>query len=212
MPETVINGPVGRLEVRYSQAKEASAPLALILHPHPEQGGTMHNKVVYTMYKVFASLGFHVARFNFRGVGKSEGKFDFGEGELADAIHVLDWFQKQNPKHGPIWLSGFSFGSWIAMQLLMRRPDIKAFIAAGPPVNIYDFTFLAPCPRDGFIIQGNEDEIVSPKASQELAARLKKQHTIDVDFKMIEGADHFFTNKLDMFAAHMLNYIQRKQS
>ena len=96
MPEVILNGPEGRIECMYSQGKESGCPVALILHPEPYQGGSMNNKVTYSLYQEFKNRGFSVLRFNFRGVGKSQGSFDNGEGELADAAAVLDWIQSQN--------------------------------------------------------------------------------------------------------------------
>src|SRR5665213_48188 len=96
MPEIVFNGAVGRLEGRYHHAAEETAPVALLLHPHPQHGGTMNNKVVYTLFHSFVRSGFSALRFNFRGVGKSQGIFDRGEGELSDAASALDWLQSYN--------------------------------------------------------------------------------------------------------------------
>ncbi len=111
---TFINGPDGKLEAKYVQGKNPTAPTVLILHPHPEYGGTMNNKVVYNAFHTFLKNGFSVCRFNFRGVGKSEGKFDNGQGELSDAAAVLDWIQRQNPTTNESWIVGFSFGSLIS--------------------------------------------------------------------------------------------------
>ncbi|MGH6968028.1 MAG: alpha/beta hydrolase, partial [Stellaceae bacterium] len=97
MPELVLTGPAGRLEARYHPSRIENAPLALILHPHPQHGGTMHNKVVYTLFHALARQGFTTLRFNFRGVGKSQGGYGNGEGELADAAAALDWLQNNNP-------------------------------------------------------------------------------------------------------------------
>ena len=146
MPEVTINGPAGRLEGRYTHNKAPGAPIALVLHPHPLHGGTMNNRVVYTLFQSFVAAGFSTLRINFRGVGRSQGSFDRGEGELADAAAALDWLQTYNPNAGACWVAGYSFGAWIGMQLLMRRPEIEAFIAVSPPASQYDFTFLAPCP------------------------------------------------------------------
>jgi alpha/beta superfamily hydrolase len=104
--------------------------------------------------------GFSTLRFNFRGVGRSQGSFDRGEGELSDAASALDWLQTYNPNAQFCWIAGFSFGAWIGMQLLMRRPEIESFIAVSPPANIYDFTFLAPCPSSGLVLQGDQDTVV----------------------------------------------------
>ena len=128
MPEISLNGPAGRLEARYQPAKDKRAHAALLLHPHPQHGGTMNNKVVYTLFRAFSRSGFAALRFNFRGVGKSQGAWGGGAGELADAAAALDWLQAANPEAESCWIGGFSFGAWIAMQLLARRPEIKGFI------------------------------------------------------------------------------------
>src|SRR5690606_31777048 len=99
-------------------------------------------------------------RFNFRGVGGSQGVFDDGEGELSDAAYALDWMQDLNKNAPYVWVGGFSFGSWVGMQLLMRRPEIKGFISISPPANDRDFSFLAPCPTSGLIIHGSDDDLV----------------------------------------------------
>ena len=104
MPEVIFNGPAGRLEGRYQPSKDKGAPIAMVLHPHPQFGGTMNNKVVYNLHYAFYKLGFTVLRFNFRGVGKSQGYFDNGPGELADAASALDWLQLQNPDSSSCWI------------------------------------------------------------------------------------------------------------
>ena len=124
----------------------------------------MNNQVVYHLYYLFVERGFSVLRFNFRGVGRSQGYFDNGPGELADAASALDWLQLQNPDSRSCWIAGVSFGTWIAMQLLMRRPEIDGFICVAPPANLYDFSFLAPCPSSGLMVNGDKDRVV-PSAS-----------------------------------------------
>ena len=194
MPEVNISGPSGRLEGRFHPQKNEDAPVAIILHPHPKFGGTMNNKVVYNLHYCFFNLGFTCLRFNFRGVGKSEGEFDDGLGELADAASALDFLQANTPNSNACWVIGFSFGSWIGMQLLMRRPEISGFISVSPPANTYDFSFLAPCPSSGLIINGSLDRLVPPSDIKSLSDRLKLQKGIQVAHREIEGADHFFTN------------------
>ena len=156
MPEVIINGPEGRLECRYMPGNQPDAPTAIILHPEPNKRGTMNNRVTFALYKLFQARGFSVLRFNFRGVGKSQGSYDNGEGELADAATAMDWLQSQNPSSTECWIAGFSFGSWIGMQLMMLRPEITGFISISPPASTHDFTFLAPCPVSGLIVQGGK--------------------------------------------------------
>ena len=214
MVEVLFNGHAGRLEGRYHQSSRPDAPVALILHPHPQYGGTMNNKVVYSLFSCFKDLGFSVLRFNFRSVGRSQGQFEDGPGELSDATIALDWLQHQNPDARQCWIAGYSFGAWIALQLLMRRPDINNFIAVSPPANEKDFSFLAPCPTSGLIVQGGADEIDNPQQVAALARRLNMQRNISVDFAMIEEGDHMYNNHLvDLYKVtgnYVLDVLSRK--
>lgn len=209
MPEVIFNGPSGRLEGRYTQSKMPNAPLAIILHPHPEQGGTMNNKVTYSLFQLFAARGFSTLRFNFRGVGKSEGEFDRGEGELSDAAAALDWMQEINKNSTDVWVAGFSFGAWIGMQLLMRRPEIEGFISVAPPAHDHDFNFLAPCPSSGLILQGSADRIVPEASVRDLADKLHEQRGIDIDYRVLEGANHFFRNQTNELLKHVNDHLDK---
>lgn len=211
MPDVIINGPAGRLEGRYQHASADNAPIALILHPHPQHGGTMNNKIVYTLYHAFARQGFSVLRFNFRGVGRSQGTYDRGEGELSDAASALDWLQMYNTNASTCWVAGFSFGAWIGMQLLMRRPEISSFISVAPPANLYDFSFLAPCPSSGLVVQGTTDEIVPEASVKKLVDKLAHQRDISIEHSIVEGANHFFQGQLEKLDSITENYIARIQ-
>ncbi len=210
MPEIIINGPVGRLEARYHHAGRIDSPIALMLHPHPQFGGTMNNPIVYNLYYAFVERGFSVLRFNFRGVGRSQGYFDNGPGELADAASTLDWLQLQNPDSRSCWIAGVSFGTWIAMQLLMRRPEIDGFVCIAPPANIYDFNFLAPCPSSGIVISGDKDKVVPSASVQELAVKTKTQKGIKIQHNIIQGANHFFADQLDEMKGLVGDYVDMR--
>ena len=207
MTEVIINGPEGRLEARYHHTKNINAPIALILHSHPEHGGTMNNNVTYALYKTFINRGFNTMRFNFRGIGKSEGTFSQGENELSDAAAILDWMQTYNTNASTCWVAGFSFGGWIAMQLLMRRPELEGFISVGTPASLYDFSFLAPCPTSGVFIHGKTDRIINPQAVEDLAHRLSSQKNIYIETRFIDNADHFFNDKLSDVVSHADDYL-----
>ncbi len=209
MPEIIFNGPDGRLEGRYHHSKTTNAPLALVLHPHPQHGGTMNNKVVYSMFQTFVRRGFSTLRFNFRGVGRSQGEFDGGPGELSDAASALDWMQSYNPNAATCWIGGFSFGAWISMQLLMRRPEIDGFISISPPAGQQDFSFLAPCPSSGMIVHGDRDEIVPIDAVNKLNQKLSSQKNIIIDYRVVEGANHFFSEHMDVLNAHVEDYLDK---
>lgn len=208
MPDVIFNGPEGRLEGRYHHASEPNAPIALMLPPHPQHGGTMNNKVIYNIYHAFVRQGFSVLRFNFRGVGRSQGEFDRGEGELADAASALDWLQSINDNAESCWIAGFSFGAWIGMQLLMRRPEIASFISIAPPANMYDFSFLAPCPSSGMIIHGARDDIVPEPSVAKLVEKLSSQRGIKIDYRLLENANHFFAKEIDIVTGHVEDYLQ----
>lgn len=205
----IFNGPDGRLEGRYHQARGTGAPIAIVLHPHPLHGGNMNNRVVYTLFNAFADRGFSVLRFNFRGVGKSQGRFDNGLGELSDAAYAFDWVQQVNPNSPFCWIAGYSFGALIAMQLMMRRPEIEGFITVSPPANTDDFSFLAPCPSSGLIVHGDKDEQVPIEAVNKLATKLGNQKNISVEMETITGADHFYADKLDKLEKIVGAYLDK---
>lgn len=207
MPEIIFNGPEGRLEGRYYHSPIQDAPLALLLHPSPEHGGTMNNKITYMMFQTMKQRGFSVLRFNFRGVGNSQGVFDGGEGELSDAASALDWMQELNPNAPYVWVGGFSFGAWIGMQLLMRRPEIEGFISVAPPANLHDFSFLAPCPSSGLIIQGEKDDVVTLDPVSKLVEKLQAQKGIEIDHRTVAGANHFFHNKVEDLMVHIHDHM-----
>lgn len=207
MPEVLINGPEGRIQGRYMHGRTDNAPMALVLHPHREQGGTMNNKVVYSIYQSFVARGFSTLRFNFRGVGRSQGTYDGGEGELSDAASALDWLQMYNPNAPFCWVGGFSFGSWISMQLLMRRPEIVGFLSVAPPASDYDFSFLAPCPSSGLMLQGDSDENIPSESVIKLVEKLSAQRAIEIQYRQVAGANHFFAGKIEEMMAEIDEYL-----
>jgi alpha/beta superfamily hydrolase len=209
MPEVILAGPEGRLEGRYQPGTSPRAPVAIILQPHPAQG-SMNHPIVLALYQSFVKRGFATLRFNFRGVGRSQGTFDNGIGELSDAASVLDWLQQFNPEAHTTWVAGYSFGAWIGMQLLMRRPEIKGFISIAPPANMYDFSFLAPCPSSGIIIDGENDEVVPPSAVIKLVEKLKTQKHITIHHETIPGANHFFQNEMEQLMGSVDAYLDMR--
>jgi alpha/beta superfamily hydrolase len=197
MPEVIFAGPAGRVEARYAEPKRENAPIALILHAHPRADGSMHDRVTVQMFQIFTRYGFATLRFNFRGIGRSQGVFDNGMGELADAASALDYLQSLNPNAEQCWVAGYSFGAWIGLQLLMRRPEIDGFIAASPPANHYDLSFLAPCPASGLIVYGTRDGVAPASDVERVVSKIRTQKNIKVDSSPIDGADHFYRNATD---------------
>ena len=208
----LLQGPAGRIEVLRDAPVADVAPrgVAVIAHPHPLFGGTMDNKVVQTLARAFVQCGWQALRFNFRGVGRSQGSFDHGTGELSDAAAALDWAQTINPEARACWVAGFSFGAWIGMQLLMRRPEVEGFISIAPEPNRYDFSFLAPCPSSGLIVSGDSDRVAPEKDVNGLVEKLKAQKGILITHKTIPGANHFFDSKLEPLMETITAYLDMR--
>lgn len=210
MPRVYLDSPAGKLEGMYHQSEDLRSPTALILHPNPLYGGTMNNKITYHLYKIFVSNNFSVLRINFRGVGNSSGKFDNGIGELEDVNTTLDWLRTQNEKTSHYWVAGFSFGAFVGMQGIMRRPEIENFIAVSPPASRYNFSFFSPCPVSGLIIQGSEDEISKPSETTKLVSMCQRQKSVAVEYKIIDGADHFFVDCMEELDSSIDTYIKQR--
>lgn len=207
MPDVIIPGPAGRIEGKYTPGKTENAPVALILHAHPRGGGHMDTPVSQMMYDVFKQRGFAVLRFNFRGVGRSQGVYEQGLGELTDAATALDWMQAHNANAPYCWVSGHSFGAWIGMQLLMRRPEIAGFISVSPPTNMYDFTFLAPCPASGLVAHGDADVIVPHDDMEKVMSKVRAQKGIDIRRQLIPGAGHLFSSHVEPLQTAIEDYL-----
>ena len=208
--EIFIPGPCGRIQARYFKNAKPGAPVAIVLQPHPQYGGTMNNRIVYETYNSFYKNGFSVIRINFRGVQKSDGVFDNGQGELSDAAAALDWIEKENQGYNQCWVSGFSFGSLICMQLIMRRPEVNKFLAISPQPNVYDFSFLAPCPISGLIVYGKNDELVPEESLLNLKKRLNMQKNIEVKFDSIINANHFYKGKVKELTSAIERFLKDK--
>ncbi len=209
MVKVFFQGPVGVIEGEYFKSKFEEAPSALILHPHPKCGGTMNNRVVYHVYREFARNGFNVLRINFRGVGRSAGSYGGGIGELNDATSAIDWLQSQNSAHSSAyWVAGFSFGAWISMQLLIRRPEIRHFISASLPVGIHDFSFLSLCPTPGLVIHGAEDSLVGEFEVANIIKSLNSRNS-NIEYSVIEKAKHMFSDEIPELTSIIDSYIKR---
>lgn len=188
-----IRGPAGALEVLLScpapeQARPASA---VICHPHPLYGGTMQNKVVHTVARAYSDLGLRTVRFNFRGVGSSDGAFDHGAGETADVMAVIDWLARARPRDS-LFLAGFSFGAYVALRAAaQRRPAHLLSIA--PPVHMYDFAALPHPQCPWWVIQGEADEVVDAQAVTAWAATLDPAPQL----VRLPGVSHFFHQRLN---------------
>ena len=188
----LLPGPAGLLELAIDlpEASVARQGLAIICHPNPPDGGTLHNKVVTMCARALNELGITTVRFNFRGAGQSEGSFDNGRGEVLDLIAVAEWAHQANPA-AALWLAGFSFGSWVAL-LGARQLPVKQMISIAPPVGLRDFSGVLPPACPWLLIQGEDDEIVSAPGVLDWAEAQKPAPLI---IRMPETG-HFFHRRL----------------
>jgi alpha/beta superfamily hydrolase len=202
-----LEGPAGRLEAILWTPVRSKSPLlaAVICHPHPLFGGTMHNKVVYNTAKTLDALGIPALRFNFRGAGLSAGEHDKGRGELGDVQAALDHLAAQFPGI-PLLLAGFSFGSVVGLRVGCRDARVSELIGIGIPVNNSDFSFLANCPKPKLFVHGANDKFGVRKKVEQTVAALTGENRLVV----IEDADHFFAGHLGEFNAAIAGWLTER--
>lgn len=207
-----LAGPAGPLEAQLEMpAQPRSDWVGLVCHPHPQQGGTMRNKVVHQTAKVLRQHGLPVLRFNFRGTGLSQGTYDQGRGEADDVRAALDFLKTDFPQ-ARICLAGFSFGAWVGLRVGCREAQVGLLLGIGLPADSTNFSYLARCPKPKLIVQGTRDQFGSPAAvSAVVAAAAEPKRLL-----WVEGADHFFTTQLEklgtVLATHLPDYLAGKFS
>ncbi len=189
-----LKGPAGQLEaIFWTPVGAAPSPLAAVVcHPHPLFGGTMHNKVVYQTAKTLDALGIPVVRFNFRGAGLSAGVHDRGAGEQGDVRAALDFLASEFPGV-PLLAAGFSFGAWVGLRVGCEDPRVSHLIGLGIPLNSTDFSFLHECNKPKLFVHGSNDEFGAIERVKALIPTLPGANPLVV----VEGVDHFFAGKLD---------------
>ena len=199
-------GPAGRIEALLNTGKDDAQFAAVVSHPHPLFGGTMHNKVVYHAMKSFQSFGIPVLRFNFRGAGLSEGKHDNGYGEVADVRAALDWMQQEYQR--PILFAGFSFGSFVGLKACCGDKRVKGMAALGLPVSAggreYRYRFLSNCAQPKLFISGTEDEFGAQPEIEAVVA----QAMPPAELVMVPQANHFFSGKLELMQDALSSWIE----
>ena len=199
---TFFEGPAGRIEAILRDLAPPVSRAAIVCHPHPLFGGTMHNKVVFRIARAFQSAGFAVLRFNFRGTGRSEGTHDEGRGEQED-LRAAIRFIEQKYASAELWLAGFSFGSMVMLRAACDEARIRALVAAGAPVAKYNFSQLVHCDRPKLFVQGALDEFGSPAKLTRFVDRLDEPKQLAI----IAGADHFFAGHLDELGDTVARFI-----
>jgi alpha/beta superfamily hydrolase len=188
---TFLEGPAGRIEAILKEPSTPVTRVAVVCHPHPLFGGTMHNKVVYRIAKAFQNASFAVLRFNFRGTGHSQGEHDAGRGEQDDLRAAIK-FMEGKYTNAEMWVAGFSFGAAVVLRAACGDPSIRAIVAAGAAVSKTDLRDVINCDKPKLFVQGELDEFGSPADIKRFVAKLSEPKTL----KVIEGADHFFEGRL----------------
>lgn len=195
----------GRLEAILKEPREGGVRgAALVLHPHPLGGGTMHNKVSFRAASALIEAGLITLRINFRGVGQSTGEHDEGRGETEDVRAGLDYLAEAYAGN-PITLAGFSFGSRVGMEVGVADERVRNLISIGTPVDKYDFSFLKECRKPVLFVHGDRDEFGEAAKVRALAASLPEEARARVE--IIENADHFFEGHLDELKRAIINWI-----
>ncbi|MGB2672870.1 MAG: alpha/beta family hydrolase [Candidatus Acidiferrum sp.] len=203
-----LTGPAGKLEAILWSPSVGSPPMAAVVcHPHPLFGGTMHNKVVYQAAKSLDALGLPVLRFNFRGTGLSEGKHDRGEGERGDVRAALDFLAGEFP-NTPLLVCGFSFGCWVGLRVGCEDARVKLLIGLGAPVNNADFSYLLQCEKPKLFVLGANDVYGAPDKLKRLAASVPGENRVVI----VEDADHFFVGKLDQVDRATQDWMNERSS
>jgi alpha/beta superfamily hydrolase len=180
----------GRLEALYRELQDP-AGVAVICHPHPLGGGTLHNKVVFRAARGLENANVATLRFNFRGAGASAGQHDEGEGEQLDVVAAIDWVVRYHPGKKLI-VGGFSFGAWMASRVACEMPNVDALFLIGTPVNKYDFGYLRQCDKPILFLHGTQDEHGDVAKLEKLIPLVRNAESV-----IITGADHFFAKQLD---------------
>jgi hypothetical protein len=199
-----IAGPAGPLEALLQERDEHDPELtAVVCHPHPLYGGTLHNKVAHRVASTLHGLGAAVLRFNFRGVGRSAGTFDRGEGEREDARAALDWLRERYPS-ARRWAAGFSFGSWVASRLASSSPDVERLILIAPPVHTQTFEEMRTLATPKLVVQGTGDEICRPENLERVWPAWAEPKRL----VRVPGASHFFDKQLAELAEAILEGLR----
>jgi alpha/beta superfamily hydrolase len=194
----LLQGPAGKLEATLWKPHGDAAPksAALVCHPHPLFGGTLHNKVVYQAAKALDGLAMPVLRFNFRGAGLSEGKHDRGRGELDDVRAALEFLAAEFPGT-PLLLTGFSFGCWVGLRAGCEDSRVERLIGIGAPVNNSDFSYLRKCGKPKLFVHGSNDEHGDVNKVRRMVEDLPGKNELMV----VDGVDHFFAGKIEELGA-----------
>ena len=206
--KTMIYKPDAVIEGWYS--KGIAQMYVLLLPPHPNLGGRVSNALLRNMHQAFHDVGFTTLRINYRGIGLSQGSIDGRDYDLQDALDVCDWLSARHGDPRVLWVAGYGYGAYVAINAAMRRPVVNGFISVSPHTveGEFDFNLLTPCPN-GLLVTGEEDKVAEPSAIKKLVGELSTQRGCSISYKNIDHADHYYNGCTDQLKSEIISYLNK---
>jgi alpha/beta superfamily hydrolase len=207
-----VQGTTGKIHGVYSKGREPVSPMAVIVPGNAAAGHHMNDRISYAMFRAFADIGFATLRFNYRGIGMSQGERAGIEGDIMDTATVLDWIQNQNEEGGKIWIAGYDTGVWTTLHTLMRRPEIDGFAIVSPDVDSQDLSFLSSRPNKGILVQGANENYAAIEMATHLTRVLKTKGNIETETVRIKGNDNKYATGLKLLYDNIKGYAKKETS
>ena len=211
MVDVMIPGETGRIHAVYQKGEQTDAPMAVVIPGSPKAGYHMNDRINYAMFRAYMDIGFSTLRFDFRGVGDSDGILGNLDDNLRDIASVIDWLQNQNEEADTLWLAGAHQGAWYVLQSMMRRPEVRGFTLVSPDHTIMNYAFLSPRPNRGLLLQGANEPEDALNFAPHLTTLLKKQAKIILETIRVKGADAAFTHTLKHMYDEIKAYVGREK-
>lgn len=211
MVDVMIPGETGKIHAVYQKGDIADAPMAVIVPGSPKMGHHMNDRINYALFRAYMDIGFSTIRFDFRGVGDSEGTLGNLDDILRDIAAVIDWVQNQNEEADVLWMAGARQGAWYVLQSMMRRPEVRGFTLVSPDHTIMNYAFLSPRPNRGLLLQGESEPQDALNFAPHLTQLLKRQAKIDLETIRVKGADGNYTTTLKQMYDEIKAYVGREK-
>jgi len=211
MVDVMISGETGRIHAVYQKAQDPIAPMAVVVPGSPKHGCHMNDRINYAIFRAYMDIGFSVIRFDFRGVGDSEGTLGNLDDMLRDTAVVIDWMQNQNEEADVLWMAGARQGAWYVLQTMMRRPEVRGFTLVSPDHTITNYSFLSPRPNRGLLLQASKENQDALNFAPHLTMLLKRQARIDLETIIIKNSDPAFSNTLKQLYDEIKAYVGREK-
>jgi alpha/beta superfamily hydrolase len=207
----MIPGETGKIHAVYQKGETGEAPMAVVVPGSPKMGHHMNDRINYALFRAYMDIGFSVLRFDFRGVGDSEGTLGNLDDILRDIASAVDWVQNQNEEADVLWLAGARQGAWYVLQTMMRRPEVRGFTLVSPDHTITNYAFLSPRPNRGLLLQGARECQDALNFAPHLAQLLKRQAKIDLETIRVKDSDENYAGALKQMYDEVKAYVGREK-